>query len=949
PTYRSIYAKDGYVNLGPGIDTMWALFKASVEKFGDNKFLGKRSIVDGKAGPFVWDTYSQVHAKVLKLGSAYRAAGLDANSKVGIYGINSPEWFMAMEACNCQSMQCVPLYDTLGAEAVTFILNHAEVALVVVQAAKLRALLKSLPSCTANVKTVVSMGDLDADSAKALTDMGIRGVTWDDFLKEGEAKPVEPCPSKPEDICTIMYTSGTTGEPKGVLITNHALATAVAGTKRFCEVNDYVLTTTDIYISYLPLAHIFDRVAEELMTHVGGSIGFWQGDVRKLTDDLEALKPTFFCGVPRIFDRIHSAVISKIESTGGLTKMLFDYAYSSKQARLAAGVKIRDATPIFDFLVFNKVKSRLGGNVRIICSGAAPLAPHVEEFLKIAMCCPVVQGYGLTETNTSGFISYADRIEQAGTVGPPMPTLETRLESIPEMNYDAIGSTTKQEGESGSTGGGDSGEAQAHPPRGEVCIRGPILFSGYYKREDLTKEAVDGEGWFHTGDIGEWQADGSMKIIDRKKNIFKLAQGEYVAVENLENVFGNCSAIDMVWVYGNSFEAVLVAVVVPNKPTLLEWAKGAGVEGDYAALCATEEAKKFILGQLTETGKKGKLKGFEMVKAVHLESQPFDMERDLLTPTFKKKRPQLLKYYQAQIHAMYADTRVGDRGGGATRRSDSVASETRSGDGGAADSASRGSTTGTTAAPVAAVQELGARSHDTAVQSGAERCIEAALADDLLNSAGAADSASRGDTAVTAAQGSQAVQSGAGGCIEGVAADSASRGGTAVTVAHGSRDHHTTAVQNGAEGCKGEGEDEGREAESAGGAEQSLPDGEAPSAGVTPGRGAVAEGSGERLGEGLAEDLAERIRALVDVADMGAVREAQGESLGALQDTAAILAHFNAFSLKALASEAPAMRAHTAVLHALQSDLMRSFRKIREMKAKLRKAFPNAFEVSGGF
>ncbi|CAI5478375.1 unnamed protein product [Closterium sp. Yama58-4] len=633
------------------------------------------------------------------------------------------------------------------------------------------------------------------------------------------------------------------------------------------------------------------------------------------------------------------------------------------------------------------------------------------------------------------------------------------------MNYDAIGSTTKQEGESGSAGGGDSGEAQAHPPRGEVCIRGPILFSGYYKREDLTKEAVDGEGWFHTGDIGEWQADGSMKIIDRKKNIFKLAQGEYVAVENLENadgamkiidrkkdifklaqgeyvavenVFGNCSAIDMptliglrgrvwrgtmlpcltpslpvplshpfppcsscslnlqvwvygnsfeavlvavvvpnkpmllewakgagvegdyaactvrpsttpslsplscslthscqhlqVWVYGNSFEAVLVAVVVPNKPTLLEWAKGAGVEGDYAALCATEEAKKFILGQLTETGKKGKgsahpiaalprlpfsvarvslcpvalpchqLKGFEMVKAVHLESQPFDMERDLLTPTFKKKRPQLLKYYQKKRPQLLKYYQVGSvvsksfdmerdlltptfnkkrpqllKGGGATRRSDSVASETRSGDGGAADSASRGSTTGTTGAPVAAVQELGARSHDTAVQSGAERCIEAALADDLLNSAGAADSASRGDTAVTAAQGSQAVQSGAGGCIEGVAADSASRGGTAVTVAHGSRDHHTTAVQNGAEGCKGEGEDEGREAESAGGAEQSLPDGEAPSAGVTPGRGAVAEGSGERLGEGLAEDLAERIRALVDVADMGAVREAQGE------------------------------------------------------------------------
>ncbi|CAI5991270.1 unnamed protein product, partial [Closterium sp. NIES-65] len=921
PTYRSIYAKDAYADLGlgvdtiayldltPVIDTMWSLFTASVYRFGDNKFLGKRSIVDGKAGPFVWDTYSQVHDKVLHLGSAYRAAGLEANAKVGIYGINSPEWFMAMEACNCQSMQCVPLYDTLGAEAVSFILNHAEVALVVVQAAKIPALLKSLPNCTENVKTVVSMGDLDAESAKALTDMGVKGVSWDDFLKEGEAKPVEPCPSKPEDICTIMYTSGTTGEPKGVMITNHALATAVAGTKRFCEVNNCVLTESDIYISYLPLAHIFDHVAEELMTHVGGSIGFWQGDVRNLTNDLEALKPTFFCGVPRIFDRIHSAVISKIESTGGLTKMLFDYAYSTKQARLAAGVKIRDATPIFDFLVFSKIKARLGGNVRIICSGAAPLAPHVEEFLKIAMCCPVVQGYGLTETNTSGFISYADRIEQAGTVGPPMPTLETRLESIPEMNYDAIGAKLE----------GESGEA-VHPPRGEVCIRGPILFSGYYKREDLTKEAVDAEGWFHTGDIGEWQADGSMKIIDRKKNIFKLAQGEYVAVENLENVFGNCTAIDMVWVYGNSFEAVLVAVVVPNKPTLLEWAKGAGVEGDYAALCATEEAKKFILGQLTETGKKGKLKGFEMVKAVHLESQPFDMERDLLTPTFKKKRPQLLKYYQAQIDAIAggaADDRAGGMaddivGGGADDR---AGSNTRVGERGDVDDSTKASHTGDVlmtagAAVTAAAHDRMSQEYQVAVQSGAEGCVGGASGDD--RAAGAADSASRGDTTVTAAQ--------------------------------AIRECHTTTVESGAEGCVGEGEAEGGQAESASGAERRVADGEVAAAGATSGRGAVAECSGERFGEGLAEGLAERIRALVDAADMGAVWEAQGSSLGALQDTAAILAHFNAFSLKALASEAPAMRSHTAALHALQSDLMRSFRKIREMKAKLRKAFPNAFK-----
>eukprot|EP00475_Leptophrys_vorax_P031733 TRINITY_DN4823_c0_g1_i4.p1 TRINITY_DN4823_c0_g1~~TRINITY_DN4823_c0_g1_i4.p1 ORF type:complete len:225 (+),score=35.21 TRINITY_DN4823_c0_g1_i4:200-874(+) len=214
-----------------------------------------------------------------------------------------------------------------------------------------------------------------------------------------------------------------------------------------------------------------------------------------------------------------------------------------------------------------------------------------------------------------------------------MPTLEARLESVPDMNYDAL----------------------AQPPRGEICLRGAVLFSGYYKRDDLTKEAVDAEGWFHTGDVGEWQLDGSMRVIDRKKNIFKLAQGEYVAVENIENVLANCSAVDAVWVYGNSFESTLVAVATPNQAALEAWAKGAGAgDKSFEELCGDARAQAFVLDKLTETGKKGKLKGFEMVKAVHLDPLPFDQARDLLTPTFKKKRPQLLKCYQAEVDAMYA-------------------------------------------------------------------------------------------------------------------------------------------------------------------------------------------------------------------------------------------------------------------------------------------------------
>nr|KAJ0196424.1 hypothetical protein LSAT_V11C700381070 [Lactuca sativa] len=221
-------------------------------------------------------------------------------------------------------------------------------------------------------------------------------------------------------------------------------------------------------------------------------------------------------------------------------------------------------------------------------------------------------------------------MEMVGTVGPPVPNLDACLEYVPKMNYDTLSSK----------------------PQGAICIRGNVLFAGYYKREDVTVEVLV-DGWFHTGDIGEWQPDGSMKIIDRKKNIFKLSQGEYVIVENLENVFGPVSDHDSIWIYGNSFESCLVAVANPNKQAIEHYANAHNISGDFEALCENPKIKEYVLGELTKVGKENKLKGFEFVKAIHLDPVPFDMECDLLTPTFKKKRPQLLKYYQSIIDNMY--------------------------------------------------------------------------------------------------------------------------------------------------------------------------------------------------------------------------------------------------------------------------------------------------------
>lgn len=630
PVYRSSFARDGFPKPIEGMESCWDVFRLAVEKYPGNRMLGHREIVNGKAGKYVWLTYKEVYDKVMKVGNSIRSCGVNEGGRCGIYGANSAEWIMSMEACNAHGLYCVPLYDSLGAGAVEFIICHSELSIVFVEEKKIPEVLKTFPNTTEYLKTIVSFGKVTPEQREEVEKFGLAIYSWEEFLQLGDDKKFELPLTKKNDICTIMYTSGTTGDPKGVMISNESIVTLIAGVKRLLQSVNEELNEKDVFLSYLPLAHIFDRVIEELFISHGASIGFWRGDVKLLVEDIGELKPTIFCAVPRVLDRIYSGLKQKISAGGLLRNTLFNIAYKYKQYNLWKGVKTIEAAPICDKIVFGKVKQGLGGNVRLILSGAAPLSTHVEAYLRVVTCAHVLQGYGLTETCAGTFVSLPNEISMLGTVGPPVPNVDVCLESVPEMGYDALSST----------------------PRGEICIRGKTLFSGYYKREDLTKEVLV-DGWFHTGDIGEWQPDGSMKIIDRKKNIFKLSQGEYVAVENLENIYGLVSDIDSIWIYGNSFESFLVAVANPNQQALERWAKENNISGDFDSLCENPKAKEYILGELSKIGKEKKLKGFEFVKAVHLDPVPFDMERDLITPTYKKKRPQLLKYYQNVIDKMY--------------------------------------------------------------------------------------------------------------------------------------------------------------------------------------------------------------------------------------------------------------------------------------------------------
>lgn len=630
PVYRSIFAKDGFPVPQEGMETCWDIFRLSVEKHPTNAMLGVREIVNGKAGNYIWRTYKEVYDTVIRLGNALRSSGIAKGGSCGIYGANCPEWVISMEACNAHGIFCVPLYDTLGAGAIEFIILHAEVSVAFVEEKKIPELLKTLPKAAECLKTIVSFGKVTPEQKEEVGKYGISIYDWDEFLQLGDEKEYELPEKKKTDICTIMYTSGTTGDPKGVRITNENIISLIAGVECFLESVNEKLDSKDVYLSYLPLAHIFDRVIEELFIHLAAQIGFWRGDVKLLVEDLGALKPTVFCAVPRVLDRIYSGLQEKLKAGGRLKNAIFNVAYNHKFGHMKKGTGHSEASPISDKFVFNKVKQGLGGRVRLILSGAAPLASHVETFMRVVACCYVLQGYGLTETCAGTFVSLPNELQMLGTVGPPVPNVDVRLESVPEMQYDA----------------------QGEKARGEICVRGKTVFSGYHKRDDLTKEVLE-DGWFHTGDIGEWQPDGSLKIIDRKKNIFKLSQGEYVAVEHLENIYRLASGVDSVWVYGNSFQSFLVAVVNPNKAALEKWAGENGIDGDFKAICENPKAKEHFVRELTKIGKEKKLKGFEFVRAVHLDPEPFNIERDLLTPTYKIKRPQMLKYYQKVIDAMY--------------------------------------------------------------------------------------------------------------------------------------------------------------------------------------------------------------------------------------------------------------------------------------------------------
>ncbi|CAG9320239.1 unnamed protein product [Blepharisma stoltei] len=616
------------------IQTLFDSVMNQYRLFPHNRFLGTL-----REDHYEWKTYQEAHELAKNFGSGLVNLNLSPKEKhgkynlsfLGLYSKNREEWVIADYACILYNITTVPFYDTLGEDSMKFIISQTRMHTLLLTKEKIQKVLKLKHEGSAeslnNLIIMEQASDEDRANARAV---GITLYDFQDIISHGIKNQAEYNPPSPDDIFTITYTSGTTGDSKGVITTHLNFISSMVNFHL-----SFTIHANDIHISYLPIAHIYERYLFHYIAYNGAAAGFYRGDPLKLRDDLAILKPSIFATVPRILNRFYDLI------NGYLSKPTGNKAIAIKRAIAVKLENLKNHSEcshkFYDFLIFKKIRMMLGNNIRLCALSSAPISPDILNFMKIALCCPIVECYGLTEAGPVTISNIND--PESGHIGGPILGVEIKLVDIPEMGYTSHYVDEK---------------TQQKFAAGEICFRGPNVTKGYFKLKEITREVIDEEGWFHTGDVGLIRNNGSLKVIDRKKNIFKLAQGEYVAPIKIENAYMKSRDVALVFVYGDSLQNYLIGIVIPEKAEVEAWAKDHDIKGNWEEICKNPAVVEMVLNDMNRIGKESKLNGFELVKKVYLYPNMVAPGTLFLTSTFKINRYQARKYFQEQIDSLYS-------------------------------------------------------------------------------------------------------------------------------------------------------------------------------------------------------------------------------------------------------------------------------------------------------
>lgn len=582
-----------------------------------NTLASKTAYMTKEEGKWISTSFKDAVDQAERLSAGLASLGVGKGDKVAVISPNRMEWALADYAALALGALLVPIYPSLLPDQAKYILNDSE-AKVVIVADEIQ--MEKVEEVRNELNTVKNFYILDSEDMK-LSDPWKK---YPDLLSQGE-KFLEQKPDyvldsidavKREDHATLIYTSGTTGEPKGAVLTHKNFLFNIEEATKVLEVYP-----EDTFLSFLPLSHVFERMAGHFLSCYHGCTVAYAESVDTVAENLLEIKPTLMVSVPRLYEKIYGRVLENVETGPPLKRKIFYWSmgvgkeYINKVMRkepISGALKLKKK--LADKLVFQKLIDRVGGNIRFFVSGGAPLSAEIAEFFSAAGLL-VLEGYGLTETSPVISVNLLDNFK-FGCVGPPLPNVEVKIDED-----------------------------------GEILTRGDHVMVGYFKKDDETKESIDADGWFHTGDIGLIDEDGFLKITDRKKNIIVTSGGKNIAPQPIENTLITSKYIEQVMVIGDQ-RKFCTAVIVPSEEALQKWAnENNQTYNNFKELKELPGVHNLIRSEIDRLTTK--LASYETIKNFILADEPFTIESGELTPSLKVKRRVVEQKYKQAIDQMY--------------------------------------------------------------------------------------------------------------------------------------------------------------------------------------------------------------------------------------------------------------------------------------------------------